>query len=147
MKHFLRVIFLFLLPILFSTCNLIPPDAKGNKTYKIAVSDDITNGKITVKDDLKMADRGTQITLLIEPNYYYELASVGYMTGGRTYNIYSNYNETTQECTFTMPSADIEVIGRFDRYFRRIYTNVNPSGGGSITTEPANTAIPMEKLM
>ena len=117
-----------------------------DKSYRISVSNTISNGKISIVDNVKSAAKGTKITLFVEPAAFHELASLVYITGGKEYDIFLLLDVRTQTCVFSMPGGDTVISGTFERYLRRIETIVDPPGGGSIVSVPANTAVPENEV-
>ena len=148
MKYLRWLTVLFLLPVAFMACRntFSPAGQPDNALYRLAVSREISNGKITIKDDIKTATKGTPITLSIEPAVYFQLATLEYFTNGNFYDIYSNYDELTQTCVFAMPGGDTEIYGTFQRYIRKINVFVDPPGSAAISTSPANNASPEEEV-
>ncbi|MCL2880144.1 MAG: hypothetical protein FWF29_07865, partial [Treponema sp.] len=142
-KWWKKTVLFLLLPLGFFSCQMFNrPNVTIQKSYQLTVSNTITNGTITVKDNIKTATANTPITLIIAPDPFFELDTLVYTIDNKPYSIRRSYNEETQTCTFTMPDGNTEVSGTFERLIRRIYTNVTPPQGGTLTTVPADTTIP-----
>jgi len=114
--------------------------------FLINVSDSITNGRITVQDGARTATMGSRITIAIEPATYFHLASLYYIANGATRDIYPNYNEDSQTCAFDMPTGDITIFATFEVYLRKINIAAVPPEGGTVTSEPPNTAVPDSEI-
>ncbi|MCL2126881.1 MAG: hypothetical protein FWH38_01390, partial [Treponema sp.] len=121
--------------------------ARQEASYRITISDQITNGKITVQDDIKSAEKGARITLIIKPDIYHKLATLIYTVNGASTDIYPRYNEAMQTCSITMPEGDMEIFGTFARQVHKLSIAVDPPEGGEVTSTPANTAITEDEVM
>ena len=98
----------------------------GVARYTITIDENIANGTIVSSDAVSIP--GETITLTVVPDQGYYGASVTY-NDGTAHNLTPDYNE----CSFTMPEANVTVTGTI--LSSTVYTITYDLDGGSVATD------------
>ena len=151
LKTIVRLSLILLFPIaLFFSCGASGGAgfSGGTPTVSFSVSvqlADPPNGDIFVANKTVRAAPGTEISLWVEPDTGYSLATLTYFDGKDQVDIFTSYKYDPDNAggyaSFPMPACDTVVTGTFEHNARVInQAIINPAGAGRVTTTPRNIA-------